>query len=49
MQVTAIDALLAPLDDAQRSQLVAAMGRIHRVLDGPPRPAAPVIRVARAG
>lgn len=49
MQVTAIDALLAPLDDAQRSQLVAAMGRIHRVLDGPPRPAAPVIRSPEPG
>jgi len=48
MQVTAIDALLAPLDDAQRSQLVAAMGRIRGVLDGPPRPA-PVIRAPEPG
>src|SRR5687767_9036635 len=29
MQVAAIDAVLAPLDETQRSQLVAAMGRIR--------------------
>lgn len=49
MQATAIDALLAPLAETQRSQLVAAMGRIHRVLDGPPRPAALVIRAPEPG
>ena len=49
MQVTAINALLAPLDETQRSQLVDAMGRIHRVLDGPPRQAALVIRAPGPG
>lgn len=49
MQVAAIDAMLAPLDEAQRSQLVAAMGRIHQVLDGPPPRAALVIRAPEPG
>jgi DNA-binding MarR family transcriptional regulator/GNAT superfamily N-acetyltransferase len=49
MQAGAIDALLAPLDDTQRSQLVAAMGRIKGVLDDPPRGTALVIRAPQPG
>ena len=33
-QADAIDRLVAPLDEGQRSQLVSAMSRIQRVLDG---------------
>ncbi|HKV18157.1 MAG TPA: helix-turn-helix domain-containing GNAT family N-acetyltransferase [Mycobacterium sp.] len=33
LQADAIDRLVAPLDDDQRTQLVAAMGRIRHVLD----------------
>ncbi len=33
LQTEAIDRMVAPLDDDQRSQLVTAMGRIRRVLD----------------
>ena len=33
LQAGAIDRLVAPLDDEQRSQLVSAMGRIRHVLD----------------
>ncbi len=55
LQATAIDALLAPLDEGQRSQLVAAMGQIRRVLDGrtaagrsgPPRAGAGRSRLGR--
>jgi DNA-binding MarR family transcriptional regulator/ribosomal protein S18 acetylase RimI-like enzyme len=49
LQATAIDSLLAPLDDAQRSQLVAAMGQIRRVLDGPPRREGLVLRAPEPG
>jgi DNA-binding MarR family transcriptional regulator/GNAT superfamily N-acetyltransferase len=49
LQAGAIDALLAPLDEAQRSELVAAMGRIRRVLDGQPRPAGLVLRAPEPG
>jgi GNAT superfamily N-acetyltransferase len=49
MQVAAIDALLAPLDETQRSQLVAAMGRIRGLLDGPPRQPVLVIRAPGPG
>lgn len=49
MQIAAIDAMLAPLDEAQRSQLVVAMGRIHQVLAGPPRRATLVIRAPGPG
>ena len=34
LQADAIDRLVAPLDEGQRSQLVSAMSRIQRVLDG---------------
>jgi DNA-binding MarR family transcriptional regulator/GNAT superfamily N-acetyltransferase len=38
LQADAIDSLLTPLDDAQRTELVSAMGRIRRTLgDGPSR------------
>jgi DNA-binding MarR family transcriptional regulator/GNAT superfamily N-acetyltransferase len=33
LQADAIDRLVGPLDDGQRSELVSAMGRIRRVLD----------------
>jgi DNA-binding MarR family transcriptional regulator/predicted N-acetyltransferase YhbS len=49
LQAGAIDALLAPLDQAQRSELVAAMGRIRRVLDGQPRRAGLVLRAPEPG
>jgi DNA-binding MarR family transcriptional regulator/predicted N-acetyltransferase YhbS len=49
LQAGAIDALLAPLDEAQRSELVAAMSRIRRVLDGQPRRAGLVLRAPEPG
>lgn len=49
MQATAIDTLLAPLDVGQRSRLVAAMGEIRHVLDGPPRRAGMVLRAPDPG
>ena len=49
LQATAIDSLLAPLDEGQRAQLVAAMGEIRRVLDGPPRRAGMVLRAPEPG
>jgi GNAT superfamily N-acetyltransferase len=49
LQVAAIDALLASLDETQRSQLVAAMGRIRHVLDGPQHRPALVIRAPEPG
>jgi DNA-binding MarR family transcriptional regulator/GNAT superfamily N-acetyltransferase len=49
LQAGAIDALLAPLDEAQRSELVAAMDRIRRVLDGHPRRTGLVLRAPEPG
>jgi DNA-binding MarR family transcriptional regulator/GNAT superfamily N-acetyltransferase len=49
LQATAIDSLLAPLDDAQRSELVAAMAQIRRVLNGPPRRDGLVLRAPEPG
>jgi DNA-binding MarR family transcriptional regulator/N-acetylglutamate synthase-like GNAT family acetyltransferase len=49
LQAGAIDALLAPLDDGQRTELVTAMGRIRRVLDGRPRRAGLVLRAPEPG
>jgi DNA-binding MarR family transcriptional regulator/N-acetylglutamate synthase-like GNAT family acetyltransferase len=49
LQSTAIEDLLAPLDEAQRSQLVDAMGQIRRVLDGKPRQAGLVLRAPEPG
>lgn len=48
-QASAIDALLAPLDDGQRTELVAAMARIRRVLDSPQQPAGLVLRPPAPG
>jgi len=49
LQAGAIDTLLAPLDDGQRKELVAAMGQIRRVLDGQPRRAGLVLRAPEPG
>jgi DNA-binding MarR family transcriptional regulator/GNAT superfamily N-acetyltransferase len=49
LQAGAIDTLLAPLDEAQRSELVAAMGQIRRVLDGRPPRAGLVLRAPEPG
>jgi DNA-binding MarR family transcriptional regulator/GNAT superfamily N-acetyltransferase len=49
LQAGAIDTLLAPLDDGQRNELVAAMGQIRRVLDGQPRRAPLVLRAPEPG
>jgi DNA-binding MarR family transcriptional regulator/predicted N-acetyltransferase YhbS len=49
LQAGAIDTLLAPLDDGQRNELVAAMGQIRRVLDGQPRRAGLVLRAPEPG
>ncbi|HET6735034.1 bifunctional helix-turn-helix transcriptional regulator/GNAT family N-acetyltransferase [Mycobacterium sp.] len=49
LQAGAIDALVEPLNEAQRSQLVAAMGQIRRVLDGQERPAGQVLRAPEPG
>lgn len=49
LQVGAIDALVGPLDEGQRSQLVAAMGQIRRVLDGHERPTGLVLRAPEPG
>jgi DNA-binding MarR family transcriptional regulator/N-acetylglutamate synthase-like GNAT family acetyltransferase len=49
LQAGAIDALLAPLNDSQRADLVAAMDQIRRVLDGPPRRTGLVLRAPEPG
>ncbi|HEX2286876.1 MAG TPA: helix-turn-helix domain-containing GNAT family N-acetyltransferase [Mycobacterium sp.] len=49
MQAGAIDALLAPLDEGQRAELVTAMGRIRRVLGGQERRTGLVLRPPQAG
>jgi DNA-binding MarR family transcriptional regulator/GNAT superfamily N-acetyltransferase len=49
LQAGAIDSLLAPLDDVQRTQLVGAMGQIRRMLSGDARPAGLVLRPPRPG
>jgi DNA-binding MarR family transcriptional regulator/GNAT superfamily N-acetyltransferase len=49
LQATAIDSLLAPLDESQRSQLVGAMGQIRRVLDASPNRAGLVLRAPEPG
>jgi len=49
LQTSAIDTLLAPLDTTQRSDLVAAMGRIRRTLGGEPRLAGLVLRPPAPG
>jgi DNA-binding MarR family transcriptional regulator/predicted N-acetyltransferase YhbS len=49
LQASAIDALVGPLSEAQRAQLVAAMGQIRRVLDAQERPAGLVLRAPEPG
>jgi DNA-binding MarR family transcriptional regulator/N-acetylglutamate synthase-like GNAT family acetyltransferase len=49
LQAGAIDALLAPLNDSQRTELVAAMDQIRRVLDGHPRRTGLVLRAPEPG
>jgi DNA-binding MarR family transcriptional regulator/GNAT superfamily N-acetyltransferase len=49
LQAGAIDALVAPLDDGQRTELVSAMARIRRVLGSRDRPAGLVIRRPEPG
>jgi len=49
LQAGAIDSLLAPLDDGQRTQLVGAMGRIRRMLSSEPHRAGLVLRSPEPG
>lgn len=49
LQAGAIDTLLAPLDDVQRTQLVDAMGQIRRMLNSDSRPARLVLRPPEPG
>ena len=49
LQTTAVDGLLAPLDESQRSQLVGAMGQIRRVLGDEPRSEGMVLRAPLPG
>src|SRR4051794_7439940 len=49
LQSDAIDRLVAPLDEDQRSQLVAAMGRIQRMLDRGHRAGGLVLRPTEPG
>lgn len=49
LQAKAIDRMVEPLDSDQRSDLVAAMGRIRRVLDGQRQAGALVLRAVEPG
>ena len=49
LQAGAIDTLLAPLDDGQRTQLVGAMGQIRRMLSSEARRAGLVLRPPQPG
>src|SRR4051794_8339336 len=49
LQARAIDQLVAPLDEDQRNQLVAAMERIRRILDGGRRAGGLVLRPTEPG
>jgi DNA-binding MarR family transcriptional regulator/GNAT superfamily N-acetyltransferase len=49
LQAGAIDTLLAPLDDGQRTRLVGAMGQIRRVLSSDARRHGLVLRPPRPG
>ncbi len=49
LQAGAIDSLLAPLDDVQRTRLVGAMGQIRRMLSSDARPAGLVLRTPQPG
>jgi DNA-binding MarR family transcriptional regulator len=49
LQVGAIDALLVPLGEPQRQELVTSMGRIRRVLGGSQRDVSAVLRQPEPG
>jgi DNA-binding MarR family transcriptional regulator/GNAT superfamily N-acetyltransferase len=49
LQIEAIDSLLTPLDDAQRTELVTAMGRIRRALGDQPSRRGLVLRPPAPG
>ena len=49
LQAGAINTLLAPLDDGQRTRLVGAMGQIRRMLGSDVRPTGLVLRPPRPG
>jgi DNA-binding MarR family transcriptional regulator/GNAT superfamily N-acetyltransferase len=49
LQARAIDTLLAPLDDGQRTRLVGAMGQIRRMLSNETRRYGVVLRAPRPG
>jgi DNA-binding MarR family transcriptional regulator/GNAT superfamily N-acetyltransferase len=49
LQASAIDTLLAPLDENQRTELVTAMGLIRRVLGHAPPPTSLVLRAPQPG
>ena len=50
LQAKAIDAILAPLDDGKRQELVTSMGRIRRALESAPRsPRSVVLRPPQPG
>ena len=49
LQAGAIDTLLAPLDDGQRTRLVGAMGQIRRMLSNETRRAGVVLRPPQPG
>jgi DNA-binding MarR family transcriptional regulator/GNAT superfamily N-acetyltransferase len=49
LQAGAIDTMLAPLDDGQRTQLVGAMGQIRRMLSSEARQAGLVLRPPQPG
>ncbi len=49
LQAGAIDTMLAPLDDSQRTQLVGAMGQIRRMLSSEARQAGLLLRPPQPG
>ena len=49
LQASAVNALLEPLDESQRQELVTSMRRIRRVLGGEPRRAGLVLRAPEPG
>jgi DNA-binding MarR family transcriptional regulator/N-acetylglutamate synthase-like GNAT family acetyltransferase len=49
LQVDAINALLAPLDEGRRQELVTSMGSLRRALDGPRPESGVVIRAPQPG
>jgi DNA-binding MarR family transcriptional regulator/GNAT superfamily N-acetyltransferase len=49
LQAEAIEALLAPLDEPQRQELVTSLARVRRVLGGPRQQPSVIIRPPRPG